>query len=121
MANAKLSQWQPLLAQLPVESLVHAHQNEYYQAINQSTAHTNSAPFIEFMLARILEAIQSDGTSTQQVTPQVTPQVKFLIITLKTLNDCANRNEIQAALALKDRESFRERYLKPALLAGLTK
>ncbi len=92
-----LSQWQPLLAQLPVESLVHAHQSEYCQAINQSTARTDSAPFIEFILARILEAIQSDGTSTQQVTPQV----KHLILALKTLNNCANRNEIQAALTLK--------------------
>ncbi|MCX9462218.1 Fic family protein, partial [Vibrio cholerae] len=29
------------------------------------------------------------------------------------------REEIQAMLGLKDRKSFRERYLKPALEAGL--
>lgn len=32
-----LNQWNPLLAQLPVESMVHARQSEYYQVINQST------------------------------------------------------------------------------------
>jgi len=30
-----------------------------------------------------------------------------------------NRDELQAALKLKDRKSFRERYLKPAIEAGL--
>lgn len=30
-----------------------------------------------------------------------------------------NREELQQALQLKDRKSFRERYLKPALESGL--
>lgn len=30
-----------------------------------------------------------------------------------------NRSALQTRLSLKDRESFRERYLKPALQAGL--
>ncbi len=30
-----------------------------------------------------------------------------------------SRGELQKALALKDKESFRERYIKPALEAGL--
>lgn len=36
----------------------------------------------------------------------------------KTLRPMS-RSELQEALSLKDRESFRERYIKPALEAGV--
>lgn len=111
-----LSKWHPLLAQLPVESMIHAHQSEYYQAINISTQQTDSAAFIEFMLGVILETIQSHTDNpTPQVSPQVTPQVKALLSALLSANTPLTRNQLQTQLALKDRESFRERYLKPAL------
>lgn len=48
--------------------------------------------------------------------PQVTPQVKQL---LEVLEGEMPREEIQAILGLKDRKSFRDRYLKPALEADL--
>ncbi len=50
------------------------------------------------------------------ITPQNTPQVKQL---LEVLEGEMLREEIQAVLGLKDRKSFRERYLKPALEADL--
>ena len=118
-----LSQWNPLLAQLPVESMVYAQQDEYYQAINQSTQATDSAPFIEFMLVNILSAIEeglgSESRLTPQVTPQVAPQVEQLLHVLKDSAEPLNREDLQVRLDLKDRKSFRERYLKPALDAGL--
>lgn len=119
-----LSQWNPTLAQLPVESMVHAHQSEYYQAINLSTRQTDSAPFIEFMLGVILETIENNVTGTgghrsPQVTPQVAPHVKSLICLMKGQPDAMNREDLQKALGLTDRKSFRERYLNPALGAGL--
>ncbi|MFK0571655.1 Fic family protein [Endozoicomonas sp.] len=115
-----LSQWQPLLAQLPVESMVHEHQSEYYQALNLSTQKTDSAPFIEFMLSMILATIGSAaGYITPQVSQQVTPQVEALLKSLHQAGKALSRNELQTSLSLKDRESFRERYLKPALAAGL--
>lgn len=52
-----LARWNPLLANIPVESLVFAHQAEYYRAIQDSTASADSAPFIEFMLGMILDAV----------------------------------------------------------------
>jgi Fic family protein len=64
-----LSQRDPLLAQLPVESMVHAHQSDYYQAINLSTKNTDSAPFVEFMLGVVLETINAPP----QVAPPVAP------------------------------------------------
>ncbi len=115
-----LSQWNPLLAQLPVDSMVHEHQNQYYQAINLSTQTSDSAPFIEFMLGVILATIEScAGNGTPQVSQQVTPQVEALINALYGVDKSLTRNELQVYLRLKDRESFRGRYLKPALAAGL--
>jgi ATP-dependent DNA helicase RecG len=52
---------------------------------------------------------------TPHVTPHVTPQVERLLMVLQGAMD---RDELQAALDLKDRKSFRERYLRPALKAG---
>jgi Fic family protein len=115
-----LSQWNPLLAQLPVDSMVHEHQNQYYQAINLSTQTSDSAPFIEFMLGVILATIEScAGNGTRQVSQQVTPQIEALINALYGVDKSLTRNELQVYLRLKDRESFRGRYWKPALAAGL--
>jgi Fic family protein len=108
-----LSRWNPLFADIPVESLVFEHQAEYYQAIQESTQQTDSAPFIAFMLRMILETMTS---SAPQVTPQVTPQVGEL---LAVVNGDMGREALQSALGLADRKSFRERYLRPALDDGL--
>ena len=108
-----LSRWQPVFADLPVESLIHAHQAEYYQAIQDATAAANSAPFIEFMLRMIHEALKADAP---QAAPQVTHQVERL---LRVLVGELSRDELMAALNLRDRKSFRERYLAPALADGL--
>lgn len=63
-----LSKWDPIFAWLPVESIVHDHQQEYYEAINSSNAAVSSTTFIEFMLsaikASLMEAVfASDGMS----------------------------------------------------------
>ena len=102
-----------LFEYIPVESLVHKHQAEYYQAIQRSTDLTDSAPFIEFMLRMILDAVSA---VTPQVAPHVTPQVNQL---MEVLKGEMSREELQQALGLNDRKSFRERYLKPALKAGM--
>ena len=48
-----LSRWNPTLAWLPVESMIHARQPEYYAAINASNDAAASTVFIEFMLSTI--------------------------------------------------------------------
>jgi hypothetical protein len=65
------------------------------------------------MLRMILGAVT---TSTPQATPQVTPQVGEL---LQAMQGEMSREALQITLDLQDRKSFRERYLKPALGAGL--
>jgi len=108
-----LARWHSLFASVPVESLVYEHQAEYYQALQDSTRQADSAPFIEFMLRMIFDALT---TGAPQVTPQVTPQVERL---LAVLHGEMSREALQGELGLHDRRSFAARYLKPALDEGL--
>lgn len=52
-----LSRWQPAFAWLPVESLVHQQQAAYYKALKDSTQASDCAPFIQFMLGCIHDAV----------------------------------------------------------------
>ncbi len=104
-----LSQWQDIFSYLPVESLVYAHQNDYYLALQQSTKQADSAPFIEFILQMILDSCNED-------TPQVSPQVKRLIL---IINGEMSKEELMLVLSLKDAKSFRQRYLLPAISNNL--
>lgn len=112
-----LATWNPVFVRIPVESLVYAHQQEYYRALQESTAQGQSAPFIEFMLSMIQNAVPE--MDTPQVAPQVTPQVERILSALANgPSSGMMREELQAVLSLKDRKSFRQLYLLPALQAG---
>lgn len=63
-------------------------------------------------LAESIAVQQAVELVAPQVTPQVTPQVEKL---LKAIITEMTREEIQTALRLLDRKSFRELYLGPAL------
>ena len=54
-------------------------------------------------------------SGSPQVTPQVTPQVEQLLVVIQGE---MTRQELMAALELKDRKHFANTYLKPALAAG---
>ena len=105
-----LTRWKPLFTDVPVESLIHARQSEYYEAIRESSGRGESTPFIAFMLDTILAAIL-----TPQERLQVTPQVRNLLSVLKGE---MSRRDILHALGLSDRKSLRQRYLLPALQHG---
>ena len=104
-----LAQWKPIFACLPVESLIFERQQEYYQAIQESTRRSDSLPFVSFMLQAILDSVQA---MAPQVDHQVTPQVARLI---KVLTQEMGRVELQGVLGLSDRKSFFKRYIRPAL------
>ena len=132
-----LKQYHDAFTYLPVESLISAHQTEYYKAIADSTKQSNSAPFIEFMLAMIDTALQQlhqeqqsndTLTNTPQVSPQVNPQVSEQVLVLLKAMSLAEKQDktsqfkrevLQGVLGLKDKKSFSLRYLKPALAEGL--
>ena len=92
-----------------MESLVFERQEAYYRALQESTQQSDSAPFIVFMLSALYDVLVSAA-------PQVTPQVLELLRVVKLV---ASRAELQAGLGLRDRKSFLERYLRPALTLGL--
>lgn len=69
-----LSKWNSTFAWLPVESIIHDRQEEYYETINASNDAGESTVFIEFMLsaikASLIEAVEasdevSDGTANK--------------------------------------------------------
>ncbi|WP_234405110.1 Fic family protein [Neisseria mucosa] len=53
-----LSRWNPLFAWLPVETMVHEHQEAYYRELRKADAANNSTGFIEFMLDMILQTLK---------------------------------------------------------------
>lgn len=76
-----LSQWQPIFTDIPVESLIYQHQNAYYQAIENSTSASDSAPFIEFMLGIIAEALDETLTAQQTKKTRVKTRVEMRVET----------------------------------------
>lgn len=71
-----LSKWNPAFAWLPVESMIHARQPEYYAAINASNDAGESTEFIEFMLsaikASLIDAIYTSDEMSDGVTDKAT-------------------------------------------------
>lgn len=111
-----LSQWNPLFAFLPVETVIRDQQAEYYKILAACDKAGNSTAFIEYLLSALLVALR-DSPNTDQVTDQVADQVAALLRALgtKTLSalECMKR------LKLSHRPTFRANYLNPALSAGL--
>lgn len=62
-----LSKWDPIFAWLPIESLIHDNQSEYYAAINTSNCDGESTVFIEFMLSVIMQALYEASGAVVQV------------------------------------------------------
>lgn len=53
-----LQNWKEFFAWLPVETIIHEHQNEYYVAINASNTAGESTIFVSFMLSMIREMLK---------------------------------------------------------------
>jgi len=70
-----LTQWKPMFAWLPVESIIHDRQDEYYASINRSNYEGESTVFIEFMLSAIkealMEAVQTSGAAESMTTEEL--------------------------------------------------
>ena len=64
-----------MFAWLPVESIIHDRQDEYYAAINRSNYEGASTAFIEFMLSAIqealIEAVQTSGAAESMTTDEL--------------------------------------------------
>ena len=54
-----LQKWEPIFAYLPVESMILAHQSDYYIVLNAANTQGSSTVFVEFMLEMILDALKN--------------------------------------------------------------
>ena len=83
-----LSWWNPAFAWLPVESMIHARQSEYYAAINASNNAGESTVFIEFMLstinASLIDAINTSDDMSDEPVDKATMRWKQIENFLKT-------------------------------------
>lgn len=111
-----LSRWNPIFANIPVESLIYQNQQAYYEALQASTDRTDSAPFIEFILQMILDAIV-DSTQTDQDTAQASDHVQRLILAMK--QEDYTLAELMQLVGLTHRATFQKNYLNPAIEVGL--
>ena len=119
-----LSRWNPIFANIPVESLIYQNQKAYYEALQASTDRTDSAPFIEFILQMILDAILSSNDAAQasdHVTAQASVQVSDHVQRLISLlgQDDYTLAELMQFVGLTHRATFQKNYLNPAIEAGL--
>ncbi|WLE98308.1 MAG: Fic family protein [Candidatus Electrothrix communis] len=109
-----LGRWRAVFFFIPIETVIHNRQEEYYRALHRSDSEGSSTLFVDFMLSAILAACEE--LSTPEAAPEVTPEVQRLI---DVLDGEINRREIQGLLRLKAEKNFRLLYLRPALDMGL--
>ena len=111
-----LSKWNPLFAWLPIESIIHDNQSEYYNAINVSNNNGESTVFIEFMLSVIKQALsEADEVNTSRISPENKSYRRWKLISdfLKEHEFITNRN-VQEILGVSSSTATR-------ILSGFTK
>jgi len=110
-----LSRWKPILAFLPVETVIRNRQNEYYTVLETADREADSTAFVEFMLTAIKEALY-ETLETDQVSDQVSDQVKKILE--KLTKGSFSALDLMNSLGLSHRPTFRNNYLHPALEKG---
>lgn len=102
-----LTQWKPMFAWLPVESMIHDRQDEYYQAINRSNNEAESTVFIEFMLSAIkealLEAVQTGRAENRSTDEQRWHQIKYFLEKNGTITNADVRKMLGVSAATANR------------------
>ena len=83
-----LSKWNQTFAWLPVESIIHDRQQDYYNAINASNNAGESTAFIEFMLsaikASLIDATEMSDEMSDEKTDKKTLRLKKIEQFLRT-------------------------------------
>ena len=91
-----LTQWKPMFAWIPIESIIHDRQEDYYRAINKSNFDGESTAFIVFMLSAIKEALE-EAVETTVVTQKMSGKDLRLYKIEKFFdkNDCITNADIR--------------------------
>ena len=85
-----LSKWNPLFAWVPVESIIHDRQSDYYRAINNANNAADSTCFIEFMLSAIKDAILEIAALPSKVKPIAEVREQAILNHLSKHGEIAN-------------------------------
>ena len=95
-----LSQWQPMLAYLPVETVIKMRQTDYYQALAAADKVGDSTSFIEFMLHALLDSMTEALTKTSE---KVSEKTSEIIINALDHNHAMTIAELANTLGLSTR------------------
>ena len=102
-----LTQWKPMFTWLPVESIIHDRQDEYYQAINRSNNEAESTAFIKFMLSAIkealLEAVQVGNAENMSTEEQRCYQIERFLKKYETITNADVREMLGVSAATANR------------------
>ena len=96
-----LTKLHPLFQHLPVETMVHNNQPEYYRAINVSSAKNDCGIFVDFMLNEIMNALKQHISGT--IPDSDDPVLDFIV-----RNPGSRANQISEALGIPLRTLQRE-------------
>lgn len=110
-----LRNWKPLLAYLPVETVIRDRQEDYYRLLAEADDRADATPFVEFMLEALLDAIR-EAIATNQASDHVTDQVARMLQALA--GGEMSSVDLMTVLGFSHRPTFRENYLNPALDGG---
>ncbi len=94
-----------------METVIRAHQDDYYRVLAEADKRAEATPFIEFILQALLDAIQ-ESVPTDQVSDQVACLLRALVV------GEMGSSALMTALDLSHRPTFRKNYLEPALDGG---
>lgn len=105
-----LTKWKPSFAWIPVESIIHDNQSEYYNAINESNSIGESTPFIEFMLPvnrqAVIDAINESykkmSDAKAEISDRETMILKFLA-SHESISNADVRNMLSVSPATANR------------------
>ena len=98
-----LGQLHPIFEHLPVENMVYANQQEYYDAIAASNAEGQSGPFIDFMLNEILRTLQNGIKEvSDKVSDKVLNKSELAIMRLLADNPRLTRIELAEKIGITE-------------------
>ena len=115
-----LSKWKPELAFLPVETVLHNQQIEYYAALSAADKASDATGFVSYMLKALLSAMQEVlmAPSRHQVgtKPELSSDQSHLLDNIKGEMPLI---ALMSLLKRTDRTKFRSQILNPLIEAGL--
>lgn len=103
-----LWQWQPLFAWLPVESLIHERQNDYYEALNEANSQGESTVFVRFMLSVIRDALgeirENQTRHVGEIVGENVGEKREALLTILRRKPQASAKEMAALMNLSSRQ-----------------